>query len=332
MLAPASTAFASKLTDKRAQAVQVKGQVDALNTKVEIAAEKYNIATDHLEKVSASLAKNEAKLAKLTARQKQVQGRLGTRATDMYRTGQVGFLEVLVGSNSFEEFSSNWDLLRSMNDNDALMVGDVKELRSQVTKVRNDLKAQKADADEQVKIRRQTRKYVEAQLAKRKTLLTGIQGEIAKLEAEEAAAAAAAARAAARRASYGGGSGYSDNFPAPTIPAHGSVVDYAKSRLGCPYVWAADGPNSFDCSGLTMWCYAQIGISLPHSSREQINCGQRVSAGRSAAGRPGLLRLADPPRGHVRRRRQMIDAPYTGARTSRYATAFRSDYAGACRP
>ena len=34
------------------------------------------------------------------------------------------------------------------------------------------------------------------------------------------------------------------------------------SKLGCPYVWGASGPNTFDCSGLVMWCYAQAGVSL----------------------------------------------------------------------
>jgi cell wall-associated NlpC family hydrolase len=264
------------------------------------------------------------------ARQNKLQGRLGTRATDMYRTGQLGFIEVLVGSNSFEEFASNWDLLRSMNDNDASMVSDVKDVRGQVTKTRNDLKIQRADAARQLKIRRQARRYVESQLAKRKTLLHGIQGEIAKLEAEEQARAAAAAAAAA--ANGGGGSGYSQNFPTPSIPAHGNVLDYAKSRLGCPYEWAASGPNAFDCSGLAMWCYAQIGISLPHSSSEQINVGQRVSQGDL---QPGDLVFFGSPIHHVGMYvggDNFIEAPYTGenVRIARYSS--RGDHAGACRP
>ena len=48
-----------------------------------------------------------------------------------------------------------------------------------------------------------------------------------------------------------------------------TIVDFAYSRLGCPYVWGATGPNEFDCSGLTQWCYAQAGISIPRNSEAQ---------------------------------------------------------------
>lgn len=48
-----------------------------------------------------------------------------------------------------------------------------------------------------------------------------------------------------------------------------SIVDFARSRLGCPYVWGATGPKKFDCSGLTQWCYAKCGISIPRNSEQQ---------------------------------------------------------------
>ena len=44
------------------------------------------------------------------------------------------------------------------------------------------------------------------------------------------------------------------------------IVAMARSKVGCSYVSGASGPDSFDCSGLTMWVFAQFGISLPHSS------------------------------------------------------------------
>ncbi|MBW8484986.1 C40 family peptidase [Actinomadura sp. PM05-2] len=51
----------------------------------------------------------------------------------------------------------------------------------------------------------------------------------------------------------------------------------AMTKLGRPYVWGAAGPSTFDCSGLTMWAYAQVGISLPHYTGSQWNAGTRVS-------------------------------------------------------
>ncbi len=55
-----------------------------------------------------------------------------------------------------------------------------------------------------------------------------------------------------------------------------TVVAYAKAQLGKPWVFAAAGPDSFDCSGLTMMAYRQIGISLPHSSVLQSTKGVAV--------------------------------------------------------
>jgi cell wall-associated NlpC family hydrolase len=51
----------------------------------------------------------------------------------------------------------------------------------------------------------------------------------------------------------------------------------AMSKLGRPYVWGAAGPSTFDCSGLTMWAYGQVGISLPHYTGSQYNSGTHVS-------------------------------------------------------
>ena len=55
------------------------------------------------------------------------------------------------------------------------------------------------------------------------------------------------------------------------------IVEYAKSKLGCKYVWGATGPNTFDCSGLTSWCHKQVGISIPRTSGEQRKSGTSVS-------------------------------------------------------
>ncbi|WP_433329744.1 NlpC/P60 family protein [Spirillospora sp. CA-294931] len=55
------------------------------------------------------------------------------------------------------------------------------------------------------------------------------------------------------------------------------ALRYAMTKIGRPYVWGAAGPNSFDCSGLTMWAYKQVGISLPHYTGSQWNAGTQIS-------------------------------------------------------
>ena len=55
------------------------------------------------------------------------------------------------------------------------------------------------------------------------------------------------------------------------------LVNLAKLKFGCKYVWGATGPNAFDCSGLTSWCYKQLGISIPRTSLAQSKSGKAVS-------------------------------------------------------
>ena len=82
------------------------------------------------------------------------------------------------------------------------------------------------------------------------------------------------------------------------------VVAIAMQYLGVPYVWGGESPSGFDCSGLVMYVYAQVGVSLPHYTGAQWNAGVPVSRERSRARRPRLLRRARPRR-HLHRRRRV---------------------------
>ncbi|HHN8242509.1 C40 family peptidase [Clostridioides difficile] len=54
------------------------------------------------------------------------------------------------------------------------------------------------------------------------------------------------------------------------------LISIAKGKKGCKYVWGASGPNTFDCSGFTQWCYKKIGINIPRVSRAQGSVGKQV--------------------------------------------------------
>ena len=105
-------------------------------------------------------------------------------------------------------------------------------------------------------------------------------------------------------------------YPKVTIPTANTVgaqaLQAAISRLGYPYIWGAAGPTSFDCSGLVMWAYQQVGISLPHFTVSQYNSGVHVS--RSDL-EPGDLVFFFPNISHVGMyigNGMMIDAPNFG--------------------
>jgi cell wall-associated NlpC family hydrolase len=108
------------------------------------------------------------------------------------------------------------------------------------------------------------------------------------------------------------------------------ALRYALTKVGDPYVWGAAGPNEFDCSGLVMWAYAQVGISLEHFTGDQWNEGEHIS--RSEL-QPGDLVFFYPDIGHVGLyvgNGLMVDAPTFG-QPVQVQPVFWSAYVGAVR-
>jgi len=106
------------------------------------------------------------------------------------------------------------------------------------------------------------------------------------------------------------------NYPNINLPTANTVgaeaLRYAMTRRGDEYVWGAAGPSTFDCSGLVMWAYAQVGISLPHYTVSQYNMGEHISRSQLE---PGDLVFFYPGIDHVGiylGGGLMVDAPSTG--------------------
>ncbi|MDI6843495.1 MAG: NlpC/P60 family protein [Anaerosomatales bacterium] len=312
-------AIAAPADSKRAQAEAVRAQIAELDEKIEIASEDYNDAQIAYASVTAKLTKTERRLKDLSSKQESLEKRLSVRAQEMYRKGPLGTLDLLFGATTFEEFVTAWDLLKSMNQQDADAVAAVKATRAEVSKARAELKRQQAEAKKQRDLMLARKRTIEQQLAERKRRLAGLEDEIARLEAEE--------RERERRA-WTPPPDLGDPVRAP----RGSVVQIALSKLGTPYRWGAAGPDAFDCSGFTMWVYAQVGVSLPHSSRAQYDCGERVSR---ANLRPGDLVFFGRSRIHhvgiYIGGNRYVHAPHTGD-VVRISSLDRADYVGACRP
>jgi peptidoglycan DL-endopeptidase CwlO len=109
------------------------------------------------------------------------------------------------------------------------------------------------------------------------------------------------------------------------------VIRYAEAQVGKPYVWGADGPDSFDCSGLTMMAWRQAGISLPHSSGAQYNVGRHVTR---AELQHGDLIFRYSPISHVALyvgNGMQMAATHTGS-TVKLQSAFQGEIVGYSRP
>lgn len=308
---------------KLEQARAVKAQVETLDRRAEMAADDYGEAAQKAAKLEKQRKQASAKLKKVTKRMGVVQGHLNDRARSMYRKGPMGFIDVLLGAESFEEFATTWDILHDLNVSDSEAVAELKVLRKQARETKNAIAAKEKAAKKQKAIMASRQASADAALAEKQNKLRGLEAEIAALQAAEERAREAARSSWVR--------GPEKQFPPPTRAARSEVVSIAKRYLGAPYRWAADGPNSFDCSGFTMFVYRQVGVSLPHSSRAQIHYGERVSRGNLE---PGDLVFFGSPIHHVGiyvGGGRYIHAPSSGD-VVKISSLSRSDYAGACRP
>ena len=259
VLAP-TTAFAETAAEKQAEADAVRNQLIGLQADLEAAEISYYSALDERDAAQKAMEDQQAKIDDANSQISDLQDKLGTRARNMYRNGSTSFVDFVLGAASFEEFTQNWDLLNKMNENDADMVDQTKTLREELQAAKDEFARQEQIAS--------------AKAAEAKQIQSDVQAKVDQ-----------ATELVGSGSSGGGGGGGSVVYPSRPVGSYDSVVGYAMSRIGCPYIWGAEGPDSFDCSGLVTWAYRQVGMYLPHQSEAQYAAAARVVSVSEA--RPG---------------------------------------------
>lgn len=240
-----------------------RAKLDVLNRRLDLLVELYNQAQVRLQETQAKLdgAQHAKQVAETAAA--RATSELSKRAVAAY-TGMGSQLDVLLGAESFTEFSDRLQFMGALAQNDADLAAQAEIARQRAKWAAGQygeaLKERQATLDELAS----RKSEIESGIADQEALYSTLNKNYQAALAAEAAAQAAASSSSSGGGSTGGGSTF---VPPPNASAAQIAIAAAQSAIGTTYVFGSADPNvGFDCSGLVLWSYAQAGISLPHSS------------------------------------------------------------------
>ena len=337
--APSTTAPAAAAAEPTT-AAQAQDEVVKLNDQLEIVTEQFNEAKILRDQRRAEAAVASAQLVQVQRDIAKLDAQVRDVAHGAYTGDPIAGFTVLMTSGSPQEFLDRLNTLDAISAHSNDLAVTLSKARAQAAELTQRSEQALAEADAAAADLQTKQTRIETDLPKLQALLATLteqERKAALARAHEAAQAAQAAQASqpstSSSTSAGGSSQRSTSAPsqarsqgrsqdappppsspivAPTAAAQ-IAVDTAYAQLGDPYVWAAAGPDSFDCSGLTMYSYAAAGINLPHSSTMQSTMGVYVPRDQLL---PGDLVFFYNPIHHVGiyiGNGQMIHAPNTGS-------------------
>jgi len=264
-------ASASPVADKKARLRAVQAKLQAVYQDADLAVEKYNQATSQLGTVQQQIKENLHLLKVAEYNLEVANTQLQSRAESIYKTRDVGIVDVLFSSNSFDDLVTQLNLMERLGNSDVDVVRSIAAYQQDIKDRRVKLAADKKAAAKLVTERAAQKNAILAVQGRLEQMTVGIKHDIQRLQKQQAAAARAAAQAAAQPAAdtNDGGGGGGGSVPDPGGSGNSAVVAIAQRYLGVPYVYGGASPSGFDCSGLVMYCYAQVGVGLSHGATDQ---------------------------------------------------------------
>jgi cell wall-associated NlpC family hydrolase len=247
---------------------------------LEVVTEQLNTAKVLLAEQQAAVESAEQDAADAAKRLDALDGQIRALARAAYTSDGLSELDMMLSSDSAEEF------LDSLGTLDAI-AGHTADLVTEVAEAADEAEQAQADADEATAAAQKALDEISAKQV-------GLEDQIADYQ-RQYDALTAPQRQEVVQAHAG------ESVPVPTgvtatSAAAQTAVDTALAQVGDPYVWGAGGPDAFDCSGLMQYAYSAAGISLPHSSSMQSQMGTSVSA---SSLQPGDLVFFYSPVSHV---------------------------------
>ncbi|MFJ8646588.1 NlpC/P60 family protein [Streptomyces sp. NPDC093546] len=277
----ATAAAAVALSSQAAQAEpkpsksEVKAKVDKLHHEAEEATEQYNLAEEQREKLQKEISALQDKVARGQEELNTLRDSIGSVASAQYRAGGMDPSLQLFLSSDPDSYLDKASAVDQLSAKQAEVLETIQAKQRTLAQERAEATAKLADLEDVRKTLGEKKKAFQGKLAEAQKLLNTLTAEErAKMQEEEQRAS----RAASDRVELG------NEVPASARGA--AALAAADTQVGKPYISGAEGPNAYDCSGLTQWAYRQAGVSLTRTTYTQQNDGVKI--GRSQL-KPGDL-------------------------------------------
>jgi len=280
VLSAAAPAQASPVSEKKARLREVQAKLEKVGTQIEQAVEYFNQAVTKLETTRNKIKENRRLLTAAERNLAIANRQLAARAESIYKAPEAGFVDVVFAARSFDDLVTQFDLMQRLGNSDVDLVRSVIAYQQDIKDRRIALRADEKAAAKLLEERRAQKSTILVTEAKMKALEGGLQSDIKDLLAQQAAAARAAAQQAVAGSPESGGVGRTTGGPPPPDPGgagHPEVVAIAQRYLGIAYLWGGASPKTgFDCSGLVLYVYAQVGVQLSHGATDQQRASKPV--------------------------------------------------------
>ena len=293
----------SKISDTQSSLDSVVSKIADLNNQIEQKQNEINYLQESIKSLEASINEKE----------EEVKDRM--YAMQSYNNSN-SYIEFIFGASNFSDFFSRIDSINEITHWSGELIEKINDEKKQVENQKATLETVKANMVSQQNEQYALQSQYQDLLEKQKNELASKQDEQSKISDTQnsldsfLASAVVIQPASSGSSSSSGSSTKYTQVNVPTTNKYGStVVSAAYSKLGCPYVWGASGPNTFDCSGLVMWCYAQAGVSLDHYSGSQGQSGAVIPISQA---QPGDILWKSGHVGIYIGNGQYIHAPQTG--------------------
>ncbi|MCE0536129.1 NlpC/P60 family protein [Kineosporia rhizophila] len=283
----------------------VRKKVEKLRQDASQAAEDYVETREKLKSTRVKLKQARKQYKEQEQNLADVKEQVGLLAAESYRKGELSTLELLL-SDDPKTLLAQSGYLPSLSDRQASALADLEKVQQNLLDTQKTMQKQTADSQAKRDTMRKAKERAEQRLA-------AAEAELRTLEAADRATVENSGEGA-NLPSGGAGSSASCQGKAVNAPSTAAkkAIEFACGEVGDAYVWAATGPDSYDCSGLTMRAYEAAGISLPHSSRMQATYGTSIS---NSQLQPGDLVFFYSPISHVGiylGDNMMVNAPSSG--------------------